>query len=57
MTVKDIIFIVDENSIINVWQDGEIIATADGKDTIPDECQELTVKSLAAGKYIINLDV
>lgn len=57
MTVKDIISITDENSVINVWQDGELVATADGKDTIPENYQLLPVKGLSAGHYIISIEI
>lgn len=57
MTIQDIISIIDEETTVNVWRDGEIIATYDGKNSIPEELNGETVKSISAGHFTINLDI
>ena len=57
MTVQDIISITDESTVVNVWRDGEIIATYDGMDTVPKELREKPVKGISAGNFNIGIDI
>ena len=57
MRVKDIIELMTETSAIHLWQDGEHIATADEKDTIPERYQRETVKSIQTGLFFINVEI
>ena len=57
MKVKDIIELMTETSAIHLWQDGEHIATADERDTIPERYQRETVKSIQTGMFFINVEI
>lgn len=57
MTVRDILEVANENTNINVWRNGEIIATANGKDTIDEKYLDDPVKEIQAGYYLISIDI
>lgn len=37
MTLENILLIVNENKNMYVWDNGEIVASYDGRDSIPEE--------------------
>ena len=49
--------ILSDQTSVNVWQEGEIIAVYDGKESIDDKYNKLTVKSVSAGNFNINIEV
>lgn len=49
--------ILSDQTSVNVWQDGEIIAVYDGKESIDDKYNKLIVKSVSAGNFNINIEV
>lgn len=57
MTVKEIIELMTETSEIHLWKDGNHIATADGKDTIPEEYRRAKVRSIETGHFFINIEI
>lgn len=57
MKVKDIIELMTEYSAIHLYKDGERIATADEKDTIPPEYHNQRVKSIETGMFFINIEI
>lgn len=57
MRVKDIIELMTEYSAIHLYQDGEHIATADEKDTIPKEYHNAKVRAISTGMFFINVDI
>lgn len=56
MKLQDILSIINESSIVNVWKDGEVF-TYDGKNSIPDELNIETVNSISAGYYLITIEL
>ena len=56
MTILDILTVIDEETAVNVWRDGEIIATYDGRDSIPEELNTAEVKSVSAGHYLLTIE-
>lgn len=57
MTVIDILSIVSDETNVNVWENGEIIATYDGKDNIPEELNDRVITQISAGIHFINIDI
>lgn len=57
MILQDILSIIGENTAVNVWKDGEIIATYNGRDAIPEGLNPEPVQSITAGYFILNIDL
>lgn len=46
MTLENILLIANENKNMYVWDNGEIVASYDGKDSIPEELNNRIVDML-----------
>ena len=65
MTRLDIISIIEDNTLVNVWKDGEIIAIYDGKNSIPNELNDKQVFNISfekttdqcRGNYFVNMEL
>lgn len=57
MTIKDIIAIVKDNTVIRVWKKGKLIGTQDDTKTIPEEYHSAKVKSITTGTFFINVNI
>lgn len=57
MKVIDIIELMTEYSAIHLYEDGEHIATADEKDTIPEKYHNRRVRSIETGMFFINIEI
>lgn len=55
MKLIDLLSVISEGTWVNVWQDGDIIATYDGKDAIDADlnaCDVLQVRGGSCGNRI-----
>lgn len=57
MLLQDVLSIIGENTAVNVWRNGEIIANYNGRDAIPDELNPEPVQGITAGYFLINIDL
>jgi len=57
MKVKDLIKVLEDESAIHLWKDGEHIATQDSRDSIPAEYHNATVKSIQTGMFFLNVEI
>lgn len=57
MKVIDIISLVDEETKVDVWENSELIATYDGKNSIPEELNSRLVKGITGGYMAIGIEV
>ena len=57
MTVRDILEVANENTIIKVWKNGKVISVADGKDTIDEKYLDDPVKEIRAAYFQISIDI
>lgn len=57
-TVRDFIETASDSCTVEIIDDGEIVATADGKDTIPEKYLDRKIKSLNdSNPYIVTIEV
>lgn len=57
MKISDILPLITDETNVNIWDKGEIIAAYDGKNSIPEYLNTLTIKSITSGYYCIDIDV
>lgn len=56
MTLCDILSIISDNTVVNVWKNGELFVY-DGKNSIPEDLNGETVNSISAGYYLITIEI
>ena len=57
MLLINLLSIIPDETPVNVYREGRIIARYDGKESIDDKYNKLIVKSVSAGNFNINIEV
>ena len=57
MRVKELLAVLTDESVVNIWQDGDIVAFYDGKNSIDDEFNDEFIKSVSTGFYKIDIEI
>lgn len=55
MRLESILSVLSENKAVNVWDEGEIIARYDGRDSIPVELNDRVVNMMDCEENIFNV--
>jgi len=57
MKVKDILELCDLNRVINIVEDGEVLSSYDGRDSIAEEYLELEVRQISSAEGAIIIEI
>lgn len=57
MKVIDILSLITDESEVHVFQDGEEVASYDGKNEIPEKYNGSEVLSISTGYFRINIEI
>lgn len=57
MTVLDILSTITDGTNVEIWQDNEIIASYNGRDSIPEELNDAKVRSITSGYFVLSIEV
>ena len=57
MTVLDILSKITDGTNVEIWQDNEIIASYDGRNSIPDELNDKPIRSITSGYFVLSIEV
>lgn len=57
MKLFDFMLLVDDDSTINIWKDGELIAVKSDGNDVREDLKEETVKSISAGSFLISVEI
>lgn len=57
MKLINILSVITDETKVDVWQDGELIAEYDGKEAIDKKYNSCPVKSVSAGLFKIDIEI
>ena len=57
MALIDLLSTVDEETNVKVFQDGEIIAEYNGRESIPSDLNGRTIRSVYAGHFFLGVEI
>lgn len=57
MKLINLLSVLTDETIVNVWRDGDLIAEYDGKNAIDKSLNKETIKSVSAGLYKIDIEI
>lgn len=57
MKLIDLLSVITDETRIEVWEDGELVAEYDGKEAIDKKYNSASVKSVSAGLFKIDVEI
>ena len=57
MKLVNLLSVITEETKVNVWQDGDLVAEYDGKEAIDKRFNPLPIKSVSAVLFKIDIEI
>ena len=57
MTLEDLMYVTNDNAIVEIYADTELIARYDGKDSIPEEYNDCEVYDVYANGNVLCVEI